>query len=697
MKRFIVSLVVVAGALLSACTESTETIQSVGLSGTYDLALVGDLLFVTSADNDELRVLQMSTDVKLRQFVKAPNPIEPLSIPVLDRPQALARDERYDAEGNELAGSYVYARSSGSTLVSVVAAAPSYLRELTRLDTRTLTQTNAEADRSAGPVTAFAARAAELAEGAPEENRGSTLYYATQEDTGARLWQVQLPGPAQFNAEVQQALKAEPLGVALPANVAVTSILVLPQSGMLAVSTRTPAGSTTQGTSFTVNVGTLARQELKFGAQVLQLATHGKVSFTNRLGASQTLGAGERIFAVLDASSCGGAPQCTGVLAVDAGTGEVLPDATGYRMLAIGAGSGLPMGLSLTTSTKLIVQLSEPMDYANPSDPSNPDARTQRDTVVPLLGISPLSNGELLFFDAVNLVPFNVNANNVTGEDGITRTENKVTVTQSLIRATGTAAEATGDIEVGTTYGVTRSQTYVLTYESVLPGMEGLAIEDGAFKVPFMPRGTAKGQVAQPGDRVVLLQSASGTQSCVDGELTVTAVLPPSGGETRATLVTSGAIPATCAGFGYFQVRASGNQPLVLATTGDDYLQRLGVNDTYSTTGTYFFHPEGYMGQTENTSVSIRVTSLARGTLVRGARYVVATQANYFPYVITVDTVNFAGLRSFRLPGPVVYWKPPEGTGYAYIVYPSANGVLEVDLTNIDASVANGRGLVPYQ
>lgn len=696
MRRFIVSLVVVAGALLSSCTASTETIQAVGLSGTYDLALVGDLLFVTSADNDELRALQMSTDVKLRQFVKAPNPIEPLSIPVLDRPQALARDERYDAGGNELTGSYVYARSSGSTLLSVVAAAPSYLRELARLDTRTLTQANPEADRSTGPVTAFAARAAELAEGAPEENRGSTLYYATQEDTGARLWQVQLPGPAQFDAEAQQALKAEPLGVALPANVAVTSILVLPRSGMLAVSTRTPAGSTTQGTSFTVDVGTLARQELNFGAQVLQLATHGKVSFTNRLGASQTLEAGARIFAVLDASSCGGAPQCTGVLAVDSGTGEVLPDATGYRMLAIGAGSGLPMGLALTTNTNLTLQTGEPWDYANPSDASNPDARTQRDRVVPLLGIAPLSNGEILFFDAVNLAPFNVNANNVT-EDNVTRTENKVTVTESLIRATGTAAEPTGDIEVGTTYGVTRSQSYVLTYESVLPGMEGLPIEDGAFKVPFMPRGTAKGQVAQPGDRVVLLQSAAGTQSCVDGELTVTAVLPPSGGEARATLVTSGAIPATCAGFGYFQVRASGNQPLVLATTGDDYLQRLGVNDTYSTTGTYFFHPEGYMGQTENTSVSIRVTSLARGTLVRGARYVVATQANYFPYVITVDTVNFAGLRSFRLPGPVVYWKPPEGMGFAYIVYPSANGVLEVDLLNIDVTVANGRGLVPYQ
>jgi hypothetical protein len=185
--------------------------------------------------------------------------------------------------------------------------------------------------------------------------------------------------------------------------------------------------------------------------------------------------------------------------------------------------------------------------------------------------------------------------------------------------------------------------------------------------------------------------------------LTVTSVLPLSDEEPRATLVTSGAIPAACQGYGFFQVRASGDRPLVLATSGDDYLQRLGVNDMFSSTGTYFFHPEGYMGQSENTDVSIRVTSLARGTLQRGARYVVTTQANYFPYVITVDTVNYAGLRSFRLPGPVVVWQPPpaaDGTvpiGYAYIVYPSASGVLEVDLNNITATLANSRGLVPYR
>ncbi|MFL5357244.1 hypothetical protein [Archangium sp.] len=726
MKRFIVSLVVVAGALLSACTQTSETIQPVGLSGTYDLVLVGDLLFVTSADSDELRALQLSTEVTERKFVQAPNPLEALSIPVLERPQALARDERYDENGAERSGSYVFARSSGSTQISVVGAfnRPDRLKELARLDTKGLT-----ADKSSGPVTAFAARAADVAEG---EEGGSTLYFATQEGDGGRLWQVQLPAPAELLAVVQQSKdlcdsdppncksvsellsgNVKPLPEAgLPTNVSVSSILVLPQPEMIAVATRGTAGGATLGTSFTVELGTGMKQELKFGAQVLQLATHGKVTYTDRQNVSKTLEAGERIFGVLDASSCGGALQCTGVLAVQAreggkdgkvANGEVLSDVSGYPMMAINAGSGLPTGLSLSTDTNLIQQPGEPVDLPVPKqNPGDAQTYTARDRSVPLLGIVPLSNGEILFFDGVNLAPFNVNANNVT-TGGIERAVNEATFTRSLIRATGTAAEDTGDIEVATTYGVTRSQTYLLTYESVLPGMEALAIDEGAFRVPYQPRGAAKGQVVEPGDHVVLLLSATSTQACTDGELTVVSVLPPSGDEARATLVTSGAIPAACSGYGFFQVRASGDRPLVLSTAGEDYLQRLGVNETFSRTGTYFFHPEGYMGQSENLEVSIRVTSLSRGTLLRGARYVVTTQANYFPYVITVDTVNFAGLRSFRLPGPVVYWKPPldaqgnQPTGYAYIVYPSASGVLEVDLTNIDASVANSRGVVPYR
>ncbi|MGZ3460059.1 MAG: hypothetical protein ACXU86_16325, partial [Archangium sp.] len=180
MKRFIVSLGVLAGALLSACTQEAQTLTPAEMSGTYDLALVKDLLFVTSSDRNELRVLSLAQAQADRRFEPAPNPLEPLSIPVLERPQALTRDVLYvdgvdwialttsDLTKDEYKGlnqddvlaaqkrALVYARSNGSTQISIVATGsdnPSEaLREVRRLETT-------EMASSRGPVTAFAALA----------------------------------------------------------------------------------------------------------------------------------------------------------------------------------------------------------------------------------------------------------------------------------------------------------------------------------------------------------------------------------------------------------------------------------------------------------------------------------------------------------------------------------------------------------
>ena len=64
--------------------------------------------------------------------------------------------------------------------------------------------------------------------------------------------------------------------------------------------------------------------------------------------------------------------------------------------------------------------------------------------------------------------------------------------------------------------------------------------------------------------------------------------------------------------------------------------------------------------------------------------------------LISVDTSSREPhVAFFRLPGPVVQ-ATVGNIDYAYIAYPSANGVLEVDMTAITAGVANSRGLFPY-
>ena len=73
------ALSLVVAALAVACSQPPPGLET-RISGTRSLALVGDLLFVTATDRSELRVLDLSVSPR-RDFVRAPNPIEPLSIP----------------------------------------------------------------------------------------------------------------------------------------------------------------------------------------------------------------------------------------------------------------------------------------------------------------------------------------------------------------------------------------------------------------------------------------------------------------------------------------------------------------------------------------------------------------------------------------------------------------------------------------
>ncbi len=676
MKRVIVSWVVGLGALLAACTQEETALPYAGLVGTYDVALVGDRVFVTSSGNNELRVLELKDDFNERQFARAPNPLEALSIPVLKRPEALTRDVRYDDEGSEVAGPYVYARSNGSTEISVVAADPSLQREVRRLSTSELSKSLPLP--STGPVTAFAARG-------PDESGLSTLYYATQEPTGAWLWQLRLPGP---QALLEGATVAAPERLMdLPANVAVSSILTMPGSGEIAVATRGAAG--VSGKSFLMNLRNSTMRELNFGAQVLQLATHPKVDYVvpnfkyrNPKNPEEiltrdddrTLKPGERIFGILDASSCGGQPQCTGVLAVEADTGLVAKDFSGrdelgnpaflYDMLPISGGAGLPMGLSLSRNTRLLLQ-----------------SGTRSVQTLPLLGIVPLSNGQILFFDAVGLRPFDV----------LTATPSS---TVSVITAQGVNRADPGDITVNVTEGITRNATYSLTYQGILPGMNALTRTPGTtvFELPAA-LWAQRGQLVKPGDLLVLTPDATGQQPCTD--VVVGSVQPPATAGASAFLVPAGDIPAGCVGYTRFQVRAAGSQPLIISEVNGEYAARLGLSESVTRTNSYYFHPQGYQGQTEGIDVRFTASNRLYADIARDDRYVVNTVSNYFPFGITVD-LNVPALQAFRLPGPVVQANVG-GTSYAYIAYPSADGILQVNLEAIFVDVANSNGVYPYR
>jgi hypothetical protein len=676
VKRFMVSLVLGVGVVLGACTQQDPVALPAGLQGTYDLALVNDLLFVTSTDRNELRVLQLTEDATKRGFVRAPNPLEPLAIAVLPRPQALARDVRYDAEGNERTGAYVYARSSGSAIISVVDSAADRLREVARLDTRLLT------GASSGPVTAFAALATE------QEAGSSTLYFATQEPEGARLWRALLTTDTQTLAAPPVPLTAE-LVLELAADEAVSSLLVLPDPNLLAVSTRR-GQSGNPGTSFILEVNTKARRTtLDFGgAQVLQLVTHGRVPGEDAQPERRAPGA--RIFGVLDPSNCtqpaapAPAVACqSGILAVDSTTGARAKDFTGAPMLPINSGSGLPMGLSLSTNTLLSVQGGE-----------------TREATVPLLGIVPLSTGGILFFNALDLVHLNVGA-----LWAATDTPNTATASVSLVDVLGNNVDPStpnrrADIAFSGTFGVTPDETYVLTAEGVLPNASRLARAPATstFEAPIVDAledGSVQPSV-RPGDLIVLLPEDTSLPACAES-VRVAEVQRATPTAPTALLVPAGALPAACADYPRFEVRAGGERSLVLTGPAGNYLQRMGTGSTYSRAGTYFFHPPGYAGQATGTAVSLTVTrDLRQSPVARDQRFVVTTASHFFPYILSVDIVNYDVLRKFRLPGPVVRARVGD-TDFAYIVYPSANAILQMNLSTVTAGAANALGLVPFR
>jgi hypothetical protein len=174
------------------------TVSVVRLDGADGGAVVdaqyGQIAFLTSANSDDLKGLQLilTDPTQLRNYVPAPNPLQPLSIPVVNQPVELAPSVRYgqittfqpyfpgNMDGQVLTGMLLFVRGSASPNISVVGTAnvPESLRQLT----------NGLLIQSAGLVTAISARLT-----ANEQN--VVLYYATFDGENATVWERVLQHP----------------------------------------------------------------------------------------------------------------------------------------------------------------------------------------------------------------------------------------------------------------------------------------------------------------------------------------------------------------------------------------------------------------------------------------------------------------------------------------------------------------------
>jgi hypothetical protein len=167
-----------------------------GADGGQVDAQYGQIALITSSSSDDLKGLDMilTDPSQLRNYVPAPNPLQPLSIPVVYQPQEIVPAVRYGRittqqygvfpngymDGQLRTGMLVFVRGAASPNISVVGAAnvPESLRQLT----------NGLLIQSAGTVTAISARLTST-----EQN--VVLYYATFDGQDATVWERVLQHP----------------------------------------------------------------------------------------------------------------------------------------------------------------------------------------------------------------------------------------------------------------------------------------------------------------------------------------------------------------------------------------------------------------------------------------------------------------------------------------------------------------------
>jgi hypothetical protein len=364
-----------------ACTQ-TGNPPATRISGTNDLVASGSLLFITSTASNELRVLDLQppniqTPV---DYVRAPNPLSPLSIPTLPAPIDLVTPTRYGPLGQPLTGDWVFVRGAGSPAISVIGSVkcPQQLREFGRIE-----------PRSDAVITAMATRLT-------TDDTLAYLYLATFDGESSTLWEVVLPNQTRDRSlSVLGGLVVDPktcpkypgfmppytLRAIAPIPGAVVTALAalptvwnpkddrnpsvpgpLPEEKRLVVATRllslppNPPGSLTEEGMITVidttGAGSVGPYPLVFAPftgdyrtagrsfPVKKLLSHGnvvRVTFdtdsngntvpdagirNDALGvqsgvADVVMDAGTRVFGLLDEASCAGRQDCVGIFAID--------------------------------------------------------------------------------------------------------------------------------------------------------------------------------------------------------------------------------------------------------------------------------------------------------------------------------------------------------------------------------------------
>lgn len=621
------------------------------LVGARDLVRVDDLMVVTSSERDELRAIDLEPgEGLLRQFLPAPNPIEPLSIPVLNRPTNLAVDTRWGdfqypdagavSVGVELYGPYVYAASPGTAEISIVDVSAkrggNALREVARLPT-------------AAPVSALAAFGDVAAQ-------KSTLYFATFDGEQAVLQRLTIAQPSAGGVAKADLTNAVEVLSSLP-DTAIIDIVVLPNQ-RIAYAERAASGRT--GDTVVLDVITKAKKVMQFPSPVRRLMTHGRVEMQYcperacTEPAVKVIEPGDRLFGVLDEEFCGTA-ACSGVLSVDTQTGQVSADAPGLSLPACGADGGVASGGPCARSDADRQML--PIAFGGlpnglavaPGGVLNlPVDGTYGPVALDALGVTTIANGTIVYWQAGQLTPIDVNSApaTLTFSRVINGADGGATLPDGVAHP---ATSEDGGVIGSLTDALASDEVIFVTAAGALPGLSGLPIVNATMSASVASR-------AQVGDAVEL-------PGCADGE--VTAV----GSGTVSVRLNAPDAGVTCtAAVG--TVRAAGAQPYVVTGEASGYLGRIGAGQTASLGDLPAkYHPADY-----DPRAKLLRLSMTDGDLPpKDTQWLLVAAAGFQSYAVAIDVAQGCGT---TLPGAVQHDPIRQHT---FVAYPSGNSVVEIN------------------
>lgn len=302
----------------------------------------GGRVFVTSTDSNELRVFEPFREgtVNNADWARAPNPLETLSIPVLDQPQILVADEGVTADGR-VTGAYVYAARRSGAELSIISA-------------RSLKQVGGHPVPLPAPLMAVGAWMNVTGPALPAT---TSVYVATWDGTTSRVVTASIPIDEEQLAATLGAGTLAFTDVTVVPNEPIKALQVVPPrvgrtldgapfcdtAICLAIATRKVDGT---GRSVLLDPATGVSATLSFGAQMRDFA----VSFRPD---------GDlRLYGIIDEEPCGGA-FCGGVLSVELSAGTsamgfpLTTDVTGAPMQPMRAGDGLVLGLTIGPGARL--------------------------------------------------------------------------------------------------------------------------------------------------------------------------------------------------------------------------------------------------------------------------------------------------------------------------------------------------------